>query len=159
PTAARRSAVLHGCFRLLNGMNGRRRGPGKMPSSDRVQLLKMIQINATPSVWSNAGFSTYERWQSERAADYRRYWTNPPRPASEPGHFPRVTHGDVLRSNEFRFEDRLAILQGHGNDFSQIGVQHVKRRTLRMGPGNPGTKPTNEPGSSSTPAEKLRMDC
>lgn len=35
--------------------------------------------------------------------------------------------GDVLHPNELRLENWFAIFQEHGNDFSQVDVQFIKR--------------------------------
>jgi hypothetical protein len=56
---------------------------------------------------------------------------------------------DRLRPDEFRLQRRLTVLQEHGDDLTQVGVQLVEAVPLAVTPGNPGTYPTKTPVSGS----------
>ena len=51
-----------------------------------------------------------------------------------------------MRANKLRIEIWLTILQQHGNDFAEIGVQLVKRRPLRVGARKPWDEPDKKTG-------------
>jgi hypothetical protein len=50
----------------------------------------------------------------------------------------RSGHGDVLDANELGLEDRLPVLQEHGDNFPQIVCQLVQGLTLGMRTWEPG---------------------
>ena len=61
------------------------------------------------------------------------------------GTLPRFSDQDTLCSDELRIELGLAVFKQHFDDFSQIGVQLVERRCLRVRTGETGHISNEQP--------------
>lgn len=52
---------------------------------------------------------------------------------------------DCVGADKLRFDGRLAVLQKHGNDLRQVGVQFIQGFALRVRTRPAGNKPDEEP--------------
>ena len=67
-------------------------------------------------------------------------------------------HHDLLEAHEIALQDRLAVLQEHGDHLLEVGLQFIEGQPLAVGARKPGTWPTSSPvsGQRSITAEKVR---